>query len=92
MSPRSLLALSLVVVTILGAGALLDGQVFLPPVRRMGWTSSEQGVVPEGTSPFPRVPPDDWPWGPEDARMTFIEYADLQCPQLGGGHLCCIAA
>ncbi|MGC9334652.1 MAG: peptidylprolyl isomerase [Anaerolineae bacterium] len=79
MKLRSLVALSVVVVALLGAGALVaSGGLGLWP-RHMDCTLSDRGVLPDSPCPFPPVTAGDWSWGPEDARVTFIAYADFQC-------------
>ncbi len=49
------------------------------PVRRMECAVAEQGIIPEGASPFPPVSETDRVRGPVDAPVTFIAYLDLQC-------------
>jgi predicted DsbA family dithiol-disulfide isomerase len=72
--------LVLILVLLAGTGlvAMAAGASFWMPVRRMECTVVERRVLPEGASPFPAVSQEDWNWGPEDARVTLIEYVDLQ--------------
>ncbi len=79
MGKHRLLAVVFVLAGVSGLLYLVTGARFRPP-GKMECVIAESGVIPETASPFPAVSKVDWSQGPENARVTIIEYADLQCP------------